>query len=91
MSHRMIRVDSNVYERLRALRSRPGEPISEVVSRLARVGEPPRSREGIFEALLVDGESRWSPSEQELDRLDALQAAPRVRGSRSRPDDETLG
>lgn len=83
MPHRMFRIESGVYAQLASLRSRPGEPISDVVSRLMRVG-PSDVRAGrIFESLVAESGSRWSPSEDELDRLEALQATPRPRGIRS--------
>jgi hypothetical protein len=82
MPHRMVRIESGVYAQLASLRSRPGEPISEVVSRLMR-GMPSAARsERIFESLVAESGSRWSPSEDELDRLEALQAIPRPRSSR---------
>ena len=89
MSHRMIRVESSVYERLQSLRARPGEPIAEVVSRLTRAAEAPASQGLRFDRLVEDLASRWAPSEAELDRLDALQATSRTR-RRNHLDDEGL-
>ena len=88
MPHRMVRIESGVYAQLASLRSRPGEPISEVVSRLMR-GMPSAARsERVFESLVAESGSRWSPSEDELDRLEALQATPRPRRSRLEHEDE---
>ncbi len=84
MAHKTISLDLAAYDALRAQRQAPDESFSRVVLRLSAHAPGSASGSALVDKLLAEGESLWFPPDEELDRLDAIQASPRPRRDRRR-------